>query len=113
MKLFGDMEKIKFFSNRTDFVVTLMNENYNRKSEITADKSPIIADKLPINNTDIEKFIIEYLKNNEYITNKVLQDVCNIKDTKSKTILRNLVSREIILLEGANKNRRYKLNRKK
>ena len=69
--------------------------------------------KFFINNTDIEKFIIEYLKNNEYITNKVLQDVCNIKDTKSKTILRNLVSREIILLEGANKNRRYKLNKKK
>ena len=33
MKLFGDMEKIKFFSNRTDFIVTLMNENYNRMSE--------------------------------------------------------------------------------
>lgn len=41
MKLFGNMEKIKFFSNRTDFIVTLMNENYDRNMEMTGDKPAI------------------------------------------------------------------------
>ena len=38
IKRFGDKEKIKFYSNRTDFKVTLMNENYNQKVENTGDK---------------------------------------------------------------------------
>ncbi len=37
----GNKEKIKFYSNRTDFKVTLMNENYNRKLEKTGDKPAI------------------------------------------------------------------------
>ena len=41
MKRFGDKEKIKFYSNRTDFKVTLMNENYNREVENTGDKPAI------------------------------------------------------------------------
>ena len=37
----GDKDKIKFYSNRTDFKVTLMNENYNREVENTGDKPAI------------------------------------------------------------------------
>ena len=37
----GNKEKIKFYSNRTDFKFTLMNENYNRKLEKTGDKPAI------------------------------------------------------------------------
>ena len=37
----GDKEKIKFYSNRTDFKVTLMNENYNREFKNIGDKPAI------------------------------------------------------------------------
>ena len=37
----GDKEKIEFYSNRTDFKVTLMNENYNREFKNIGDKPAI------------------------------------------------------------------------
>ena len=74
----------------------------------TGDKSAINADKTPIN---IEELIIQYLKENEYITNKIIKETYGIKDTKSKTVLRKLVTQNRIIPEGANKNRKYKLNK--
>ena len=73
---------------------------------IVADKTPINADKTPIN---IEELIIQYLKENEYITNKIIKETYGIKDTKAKTVLRKLVTQNQIIPEGANKNRKYKL----
>lgn len=58
------MEKIKFFSNRTDFIVTLMNENYNRMSEVTADKN------YTENLSDTQRKILEFIQNNPSITQK-------------------------------------------
>jgi len=74
-------------------------------------KTPINADKTPINADKIEKLIIEYLETNEYITNQIAKEMYDIKDTRCKTILRSLVERNILIAEGANKNRRYKLKR--
>ncbi len=70
------------------------------------DKPTINADKMPIN---IEELIIQYLKENEYITNRIIKETYGIKDTKSKTILRKLVMQNQIVLESTNKNRKYKL----
>lgn len=67
---------------------------------------------MPINNDEIEELIIKYLQENKYITNKIIKEMYNLKDTKSKTILRNMVTLNILLPEGANKNRIYKLNKK-
>ena len=86
-------------SNRTILILS---------TEKDADKTPINADKTPIKT---EKLIIEYLKENEYITNKIVKELYNLKDTKSKTILRDLVEKKIIVSEGANRNRKYKLNK--
>lgn len=74
----------------------------------TGDKPAINADKTPIN---IEELIIQYLKENEYITNRIIKETYGIKDTKSKTVLRKLVTKNQIIPEGANKNRKYKLNK--
>ena len=78
----------------------------------TADKTPINADETPITKWNLENLIIEYLQKNEYITNKIVKEKFNIKDTKSKVTLRKLVSENILISEGANRNRRYKLNKK-
>ena len=115
----NDKDKIKFFSNRTDFKVTLYNQNYNEKIvnnadkvPISADKVPVSADKVPINREDIEKIIIEYLQENEYVTNRIIKELYNLKDTRVKKVLRTLVEEKVIISEGANKNRRYRLNKK-
>ena len=79
-----------------------------KEEKINADKTPINADKTPIN---IEELIIQYLKENEYITNKIIKETYGIKDTKAKTVLRKLVTQNQIIPEGANKNRKYKLNK--
>ena len=87
-------------------------ETLNSLSSIGADKTPINADKTPINNLNIEDLIIEYLQQNKYITNNIVKEKFDLKDTKAKTILRSLVAKNILISEGANKNRKYKLNKK-
>lgn len=76
----------------------------------SADKTPINADKISVK-LNIEKIIIEYLLKNEHITSKILKEEYNLKDTKAKEILRDMVSKNIIIAEGANKNRMYRLNK--
>ena len=87
-------------------------ETLNSLSSIGADKTPINADKTPIKNLNIEDLIVEYLQQNKYITNKIVKEKFDLKDTKAKTILRSLVAKNILISEGANKNRKYKLNKK-
>ena len=102
MKRFGDKEKIKFYSNRTDFKVTLMNENYNREVENTGDKPAIkSSDK-----------IIGYLKVNDYITTNIAIDILELKSKSwARDILNKMVKDNILIAEGANRNRKYRLNK--
>ena len=37
----GNKENVKFYSDSSDFKVTLMNENYNRRKKYTGDKPAI------------------------------------------------------------------------
>lgn len=83
----------------------------NNYELINADKTPINADKTPITNSELERLIIEYLGKHKYITNKQVKDMYNVKDTRSKLVLRNLVLKNILLAEGANKNRIYILKK--
>ncbi len=63
------------------------------------------------NNEKIEKIILKYLQKNEYITNTMIKEMFNIKDTKSKIILRKLTEENKIIAFGSNKNRNYKINK--
>ena len=64
------------------------------------------------NNEKIEKIILKYLQKNEYITNTMIKEMFNIKDTKSKIILRKLTEENKVIAFGSNKNRVYKLRYK-
>ena len=81
------------------------------KTPISADKTPISADKTPISADKVlsvnERKIIEYLETNTNITNKQVQELCNIKDTASKNLLRNMVKKELLIAMGYKKFRRY------
>ena len=65
------------------FHYTMESDTYRDQD---ADKTPIKgADKaLSVN----EKKVIEYLQANQAITNKMVQELCCIKDTASKNLLR-------------------------
>ena len=91
------------------FKTTIPLTKLNSKNNL-----PINADKTPINltnNEKIEKIILKYLQKNEYITNTMIKEMFNIKDTKSKIILRKLTEENKIIAFGSNKNRNYKINK--
>lgn len=71
------------------------------KPAITGDKPAITADK-----------ILEYLKVNDYITTKIALEILDLK-SKSwvRELLNKMVKDNILIAEGANRNRRYKLNK--
>lgn len=110
-KDFGIQEP-EFIELGMDIRVNLYREN-NVDKEQGADKVPISADKVPISADKIlsnEEKVIDYLKENDEITNKVVQELCGIKDTASKNLLRKMVEKKLLTAIGEKKSRVYKLN---
>lgn len=110
-KDFGIREP-EFIELGMDIRVNLYREN-NADKEQSADKTPINAEKVPINTDRIltnEEKVLEYLKVHEEITNKIVQELCSIKDTASKNLLRKMVEKKLLIAIGEKKSRVYKLN---
>lgn len=53
--------------------------------------------------------IILYLKQNEYITTTIGTSLLGLGASRTREILKSLVDAGILISEGANKNRKYKL----
>lgn len=83
-----------------------MDIRVNLYREQNADKTPISADKSLSAN---EGKVIGYLQSNQAITNKLVQELCGIKDTASKNLLRKLVEKELLIAVGEKKSREYRL----
>lgn len=71
---------------------------------------------MPIKNTEEEIFsneerVIEFLKENPTISNRDVQELCGIKDTASKNLLRKMVEKKILKAIGEKKSRVYQLNK--
>ena len=71
----------------------------------SADKPPITADKPPINYQ--QSLILEYIKKNGSISNAEACDVLDLKPTRVKEILREMVELELLSTVGEYRNRRY------
>ena len=56
-----------------------------------------------------ETVVVEYLKTNSFITNKIVCDLLKISAEAAKKLLQSMVKKEMIIAEGENKGRRYKL----
>jgi ATP-dependent DNA helicase RecG len=105
-------ENVSFYSTKTIFVVIMKNMNYiesdNKKVPIkSADKKVPIKSADKKNSEKIET-IINYLKEHEYITSSIVEEITGVKDTRAKQYLRSLVEKGFIIPEGNNRNRRYK-----
>ena len=77
-----------------------------------ADKKPIKADKKPIK-ADKERVesILEYINQNETITNKEARELLNLADSTTKRLLAQMVLDGLIEAIGENKNRKYILKK--
>lgn len=54
--------------------------------------------------------ILNYLKQNEFITTTIASDLLGLSIQRARAILGKMAKEEIIIAEGANKNRKYRLN---
>lgn len=54
--------------------------------------------------------ILNYLKQNEFITTAIANELLNLSSQRTRAILSKMAKEEIIIAEGANRNRKYKLN---
>ena len=89
-----------------EFIEMGMDIRVNLYRDQDADKTPISADKsLSVN----ENKVIEYLQSNQAITNRAVQELCGIKDTASKNLLRKMVEKELLDAVGEKKAREYRL----
>lgn len=84
---------------------------------ISTDKVPIRADKTRGENDKItlsinERKALEYLQNNPRLTNRLVQELCGIKETASKNLLRKLAGKELIIPIGEKRAREYVLPNK-
>jgi predicted HTH transcriptional regulator len=46
---------------------------------------------------------LDYLKNNPFITNEIVQDILSVKQTRAYTIIRELVNDSLIIKRGSGK----------
>ena len=77
----------------------------------TSEEQATNGDKTAINSRDK---IIEYLKENEYITTNIAIDILELKSKSwTRDILNKMSKDNILIAEGANRNRKYRLNKNK
>lgn len=112
-KDFGIREP-EFIELGMDIRVNLYRES-DLSKPISADKQPISADKQPINSVDKklvlnEEKVIAYLQEHLFITNRNVQELCGIKDTAAKNLLRKMVDKKLLVAIGEKKSRVYQLN---
>ncbi len=100
--------KVAFQMLKTGFaVVFYRSENLKAdKPPIKADKPPIKADKKPKVISNLDK-IIEYSKNNDYLTNKTVREIIGCSESTAKRLLKSLVEKNILSAVGELKTRKY------
>ena len=101
--------KYEFQKKKSGFVVCFYRiGNEAGKKPIKADKKPIKADKNAGQNERYE-MIIKYIQERGFITNKEAREILGLADSTVKRILKGMVDKEILTIEGERKARRYLL----
>jgi ATP-dependent DNA helicase RecG len=71
-----------------------------------------ISNKIKISDKTSDK-ILNYLQQNEYITTTIASELLGLSIQRARAILGKMAKKEMIIAEGANKNRKYRLNGEK
>lgn len=87
--------------------------DYRNTENRSADKMPISADKMPINNLSKQEIlIVNYLQKQEEITTSKAEEILGVKQRRAREILKELVEKKVLLKYGAYKSTVYILNKK-
>ena len=92
MQYYEDFEvKPEITATHGAFMLTLPNMNYARPLKAKRQQKPQ------------HKAVLDYLKNNPFITNEIVQDILSVKQTRAYTIIRELVNDSLIIKRGSGK----------
>lgn len=87
--------------------------DYGNNENKSADKVPISADKMPINNLSKQEIlIVNYLQKQEEITTSKAEEILGVKQRRAREILKDLVEKKVLLKCGAYKSTVYILSKK-
>ena len=97
--------KVEFKQLKMGFTVVFhrFNKEVDYLGRVVTDK---VTDK-----KSREKTVIEYLNENEFITNKIACELLSISDITAKRLLKSMVEKEYIIAEGERKSRVYKIKK--
>ena len=94
----GSPEPIFETNESRDYFITtiLVHEGFEQETKVAIKAS----DK-----------ILDYLRKNEFITTAIASNLLDLSAPRSRAILSQMAKKGLILSKGANKNKRYKLNK--
>lgn len=98
--------RYEFQKKKSGFVVCFYRSE--EEKQVKADKKPIKADKKPIKD-ERKNAVIQYIKENGFITNKEARNLLGLADSTTKRILREMVEETTLKMEGEKKARKYLL----
>jgi len=101
MQYYDDFdEKPEITATHGAFMLTLPNMNYIRPLKVKQRQKPQHKD------------ILAYLQDNPFITNEIVRELLDVKQTRAYTIIREMVNEGLIVKRGfGNKDNEYVLNR--
>lgn len=88
-------KKPAFYSDSSQFTVTLMNLNYK------------MSDKMSDKVLNKQQLIYEYILKSEIASVSEVSENLNIPVSTTRRILKNMTEQDIIAFKGAKKNRKY------
>ena len=99
-----------FINEREDFVVTFYNGEYPElyPEELKNYENIKMSDKTSDKTSDK---ILEYLKQNEYITTNIASELLELSQQRARAILSKMAKDNFIIAKGANRNRKYIINK--
>ena len=101
-----DMEPI-FEATDNAFKLTLPNVNYSMRSKETVERSSIRNEF----SDDRERIIIEMLIDRTEITRRDVEKALNVSQGTASIILRSMIEKGLLVMEGRSKNTRYRLKK--
>lgn len=101
-----DIEPI-FEATDNAFKLTLPNVNYSMRSKETVERSSIRNDF----SDDRERIIIEMLYDRTEITRRDVEKALNVSQGTASIILRSMIEKGLLVVEGRSKNTRYRLKK--
>lgn len=105
---YSEEKKPIFFSDRTQFTVTLMNLNYLRSAELKDKTSVKLSDK----SKKRMELVANYYKKGDKIYTKDVAGLLEISMPMARRLLANMVQANILETTGLNKNKAYILHNK-